>query len=205
MVSIFSIQLTSQHFSMHYTDQFSGQWDRHCLSYTVLDDIYSSPDTPLFQHQNILYCFRSSEPPRDNGETITAIDSQLSIVSFKQLKMMHISADHLFHWSAPMDLIERYAAYLQGYSHTQDDHPLFYNCTTGWFGPEPETRQIFPESLRLASGASHIASLRLVLKAQLLNRLASLRELVPSPRFASPRKIDSNKMVSRIYIRTFQI
>ena len=68
MMSIIPEQMLSQHFNMYYTDQTTGNLDRHCLSYTVLDDIVELEKTPLFQHQNILYCFRSSDTWTGNDE-----------------------------------------------------------------------------------------------------------------------------------------
>ena len=49
---------------------------------------------------------------------------------------MHVTTDHLLNWSAPIDLIERYAAYLHNDLRTKDDSLFFYNCSMGWFGPQ---------------------------------------------------------------------
>ena len=168
MASVGFAQLSSQQFSMHYTEQVYGQVDYDCLSYTVPDDIYRSEEIPLFQHQNILYCFRPREPTTDNGENLAGNDTSFTIVAFKQLKVMHVTTDHLFEWSAPIDLIERYAAYLQSDSRTRDDYPFFCNCTTGWFGPRCQ--------YTFESNASFSA----IVKSAFQNRSTSQGEL-PNP------------------------
>ena len=132
MVWSFPERTLSQHFNMYYTDQATGNLDRDCLSYTVLDDIVQKYQTPLFHYQNILYCFRSSDTWTPNAGNHT----DFTVIAFKQLQTMHVTTDRLLKWSAPIDLIERYAAYLQNNLLAEDDHLFFYNCTSGWFGPQ---------------------------------------------------------------------
>ena len=132
MIWIICAQWTSANFNMYYTHPWVGNFDGHCLSYTVLDDIVRL-ETSLFHHQSILYCFRSSDQWTGNGEN----RSEFTLVAFKQLQMRGTTADQLLQWSAPIDLVERYAAYLQNDVITTDEDPLFYyNCTMGWFGPQ---------------------------------------------------------------------
>ena len=141
MISFIPDQMTSQRFNMYYTDQAMKTQDHDCLSYTVLDDIYQSYETPLFQHQSVLYCIRPigvSLNMRDNhtGMAKAGSGTDFTVVTFETLASMHITADHLLKWSAPIDLAERYAVYLRDQSHTKSeyDDSSFYNCSARWFG-----------------------------------------------------------------------
>ena len=142
MISIIPERMTSQRFNMHSTDQAMGNLGHDCLSYAVLDDIYTSAEIPLFQHQNILYCFRPDDASM-NGEAartnarVTGNGTEFTIVAFKQLETMRVTTDDLLKWSAPMDLVEHYAAYLETDTRSQGgyDQSVFYNCTARWFGP----------------------------------------------------------------------
>ena len=131
MVSSAPDRTASQYFNMYYTDQATGTLDRDCLSYTVLDDIVPLKN-PLFHRQSMLYCFRPSEKWTANEENHT----EFTVITFKQLRIMRVTTDQLLKWSAPIDLIERYAAYLQNNLLAEDDHLFFYNCSTGWIGPQ---------------------------------------------------------------------
>ena len=140
---ILSQWLPSQHFNMYFTAQWTSKFDHDCLSYTVLDDITYIRESPPFHHQNILYCFRSSSEWTNSGGNRTgvialnsSIGNRYTIIAFKQLHMMNVTADHLLKWSAPMDLTEQYAAYLHSDLSAKVVYPSFYNCTVGWFGPQ---------------------------------------------------------------------
>jgi hypothetical protein len=140
---ILSQWLPSQHFNMYFTSQWASKFDHDCLSYTVLDDITYIGESPPFHHQNILYCFRSSEAWTNdigNRTDVIALDNgnntRYTIIAFKQLHTMQVSADHLLQWSAPIDLTEQYAAYLHSDLSAKVIYPFFYNCTVGWFGPQ---------------------------------------------------------------------
>ena len=139
-LSLVTIQVMSERFNMYYTDRGGlPSSDHNCLSYTVLDDIIILKDVPFFQHQSIPYCFRPIAEVTNGTENRTNLTTlgnhtKFTVLDFKQLEMMKVHADHLLGWSAPIDLIERYVAYLRDHSHTEYD-PHFYNCTSGWFGP----------------------------------------------------------------------
>ena len=66
--------------------------------------------------------------------------TEFAVLAFKQLETMHVTADHLLKWSAPIDLVERYAVYLRDQPHSNSEYEdsTFYNCTEGWFGPRCE-------------------------------------------------------------------
>ena len=135
MISIGPEQLCSQRFNMYYTDQATGDLDLDCLSYTVLDDIYVHLQPILTQHQSVLYCSRPNEASMN--ESADGNGTEFTVFTFAQLETMQITTDDLLKWSAPVDLAEHYAAYLQSDSRTNRgyDHASFHNCSTGWFGP----------------------------------------------------------------------
>ncbi len=134
-------KVTSYPFNMYYTDKFSGEMEYDCLRYTVLDDIVSYGNKSLLQHQFILYCFRpiqDADIERENKTTVTSNENAriFSELSFEQLKIQNISTVNLFTWSAPLDLVERYAAYLIDNTDVgADTEDIFLNCTVPWFGP----------------------------------------------------------------------
>ena len=130
---------------MYYTDRAMKSPDHDCLSYTVLDDIYKLQNTSWFQQQSILYCFRPNNALTSKSEHHTDMakagnGTESTTLTFKQLETMHVTADDLLKWSAPIDLVEHYAAYLrdQSYAKVNYDESSFYNCTGEWFGPRCE-------------------------------------------------------------------
>ena len=95
------------------------------------DDIIEFEKTSLSHHQSILYCIRQNDEWTGNEENHT----ESTMLTFKELQMMRVTNEQLLEWSAPIDLIERYAAYLENSLSTNESSSFFYNCTTGWFGP----------------------------------------------------------------------
>lgn len=123
-------------YNMYDTDGSMGDLQYDCLRYTVLDDIADYQDTVLLQHQFIMYCFRPTEHFDSKEEDRTAAlsdENVFSALTFVQLKMRNITSWNLWTWSAPIDLIEHYAAY--SIDHNADHERIFFNCTVPWFGP----------------------------------------------------------------------
>ena len=60
------------------------------------------------------------------------IDQKLT---FAQLAKEHVTTEQLYHWSAPIDLIEQYQFYLNSEQTSLSDQ-TFYNCTSPYFGPQ---------------------------------------------------------------------
>ena len=63
--------------------------------------------------------------------------------NFSELSKKNISSEQLYHWSAPMDLIEKYQFYLDQLKNSKEKSNLtisevFYNCTLPNFGPKCE-------------------------------------------------------------------
>ena len=57
------------------------------------------------------------------------------IYSFNELKEKNITAEHLYQWSATIDLIEQYQFYLND-PQSLLENETFYNCTLPYFGSE---------------------------------------------------------------------
>jgi hypothetical protein len=131
VIMITAIQkATSNQSDMYYADKFNGEMQHDCLRYTVPDELNSNLNTPLSTHQLILFCFRSIQSI-DIDQKIKA-----TIISNNNESVSCISTSDLFIWSAPIGVIERYAAYFINKINTDADHQqTFYNCTIPWFGP----------------------------------------------------------------------
>ncbi|UJR12436.1 hypothetical protein I4U23_016612 [Adineta vaga] len=84
--------------------------------------------------QIISYCM--SEWPT---KWIIRTNSQDRNFTFAQLIQQNITSEQLYHWSAPMDVIERYQLYLNQFPTSNEflsmGTQLFYNCTSPRFGP----------------------------------------------------------------------
>ncbi len=93
VISTIVIQkVISYQFNMHYTDEFSGEIQYHCLRYTVLDDINTDESIPFVAQQSILYCFRLIQYidfKHKNRKTLISNDNEnvFSNLTFEQLKM----------------------------------------------------------------------------------------------------------------------
>ena len=155
-------QPSFEHLNMYDRDQVDGHLDYDCLSYTVLDDIHPFDKAPLPHHQSIRYCFRPSDEWTDDEEKHT----DFATITFKQLQMMHVTAEYLLAWSIPMDLVEHYAAHLQNDVPIPDGPSFVFNCTTRWFGPRCQ--------YTFDSGAPFSA----IIKSAFQNRSVSQEDLV---------------------------
>ena len=124
------IQLHKSDHLQHSENSSSGN---DCLFYRIRDDMIDyTEDRPMTHPYQILsYCLRSTVIGDD-------LKNQSSLSSkrftFKELIMNHVTSLQLLSWSAPIDLVERYAHYLL-YSHTDEYSSLiYYNCTPPLFG-----------------------------------------------------------------------
>lgn len=107
-----------------------------CLDYYVRDDIVRYDHRSTLAHQLITYCRRpsSGSEVQTHGE-ISPLDA--SNFTFKELKSRDVTAIQLQQWSATIDIVERYQAYLTG-DRMANDSDLYYNCTSPWFGSRCE-------------------------------------------------------------------
>jgi len=80
--------------------------------------------------ENFFYCL-SESPSQFHINT----DKTISKFTFDELKQKNISVEQLFHWSAPIGLIENYQIYLNNFSLTLVNQ-TFYNCSLPRFGPQ---------------------------------------------------------------------
>ena len=111
-----------------------------CLNYHVPDEATRDPGkinvekysskTFTLPYQIILYCIRPSEKLKYGVLPLPETVNQN--FTFNQLRLMNVTCERLYSWSAPIDLAEQYQIYLNG-----DDSlsaTMFHNCTQGWFG-----------------------------------------------------------------------
>ncbi|CAF3712463.1 unnamed protein product [Adineta steineri] len=96
--------------------------------------VAASIENGIDPHQVISYCM--SEWP---SKWIIQRNNQDQIFTFYQLFQQNITSEQLYHWSAPLDIVERYQLYLNQFSNSNEflsmAMPLFYNCTSPRFGP----------------------------------------------------------------------
>ena len=99
----------------------------HCLRVATK---FLNPD---LDREMILYCLSESS----SNFNIT-IETHFPKYHFTDLTKANITSQDLYLWSAPMDLIERYQAYLDALSISNpvsSERDVFYNCTWPRFGP----------------------------------------------------------------------
>ena len=113
--------------NFHLTDSLcpTDQPTRHhCLDVPAQ---ISDEKTP---REIISYCLTECPSP-------SAINSNHSPFTFRQLAQQKITTHHLHSWSASIDLIERYQHFLDRHHSDSDvdDDVSFYNCTWPRFGP----------------------------------------------------------------------
>lgn len=123
-------------FNLYRTDQSETSLEYDCLDYYVLDDIVEYSKINSWAHQLITCCIRPSTddeqmpaPHRPEGREY--IDAQN--LTFDTLKNGNITGEQLLAWSATIELVERYEAFLMGKSELVMSE-VYYNCTAGWLG-----------------------------------------------------------------------
>ena len=107
-------------FNLYRTNRSIDNPDRDCLHYRVnhnadLDEVLE-------------YCIRTKLDGLSTNN-----DSRHSSYSFEDLQNLNVTIQELYTWSAPIDLIEDYAEYLENNNVLLKDSK-FYNCTFPWFG-----------------------------------------------------------------------
>ena len=86
--------------------------------------------------ENVFYCL--SEFP---SQFQLMINNNLPSLTFSKLKQQNITAEQLYSWSTPIDLIEDYQIYLNT-NDTSLSNKRFYNCTLPRFGSHCEYQLI---------------------------------------------------------------
>jgi hypothetical protein len=115
----------------------------HCLYYDVIDNIAADEDY-IWANQLMTFCFR----PLDQNATVFPHDLGAQTLTegkyrFAELEGKNISSSQLLDWSAPIDIVEAYQAYLDNgnrdpdirMSTTNTERLIFHNCTPPYFGP----------------------------------------------------------------------
>jgi hypothetical protein len=120
------------------------------LYYTDLINGRENDNDNALQH-NCLHILNPVYDPRHNRETITYCLSMLPSkfqveiknifpnFTFIDLYQRNINSEHLYNWSAPIDIIESYQFYLDQLSSKNDSSlgkQVYYNCTLPRFGPQ---------------------------------------------------------------------
>ncbi|CAF0830570.1 unnamed protein product [Rotaria sordida] len=113
--------------NLHLTDEISNNKSDVAFQYDCLY-IFAEIKKESDLHQIISYCltewpikWKIQEPSLN--QTFT----------FVQLSKENITSQQLYHWSAPMDVVERYQLYLDEHLSSMESQ-LFYNCTLPRFG-----------------------------------------------------------------------
>jgi hypothetical protein len=117
-------------FNLYKTDRSKTSLEYDCLDYYVLDTIITYIPIDSLAHQLIAYCVR---PSTENEllEIPKMIDMQN--LTFDMLNNDSITGEQLLAWSASIELVERYEAFILGKSEN-DRFEVYYNCTSPWFG-----------------------------------------------------------------------
>ena len=121
-------------FHVYYMDQTNDTGLYHdCLYFKQLkhQSVYNTTEHNFKnQYQIIPYCLR---PFSQNYDRI--IEGKVSSrVTFEELRKKQVTTRDLLTWSASIDLIEHYDAYLNLSSNVSARLDLFYNCSSPWFG-----------------------------------------------------------------------
>ena len=138
LISLIFLHLINAHpqFNLYYTDevyQDENGFYHDCLRVVGMTD---SAEKKL-DMENFFYCL--SESP---SQFHINIDKSISKLTFDELKQKNISVQQLFHWSAPIDLIENYQIYLNNISLTLVNQ-TFYNCSLPRFGPQCQYELVY--------------------------------------------------------------
>jgi hypothetical protein len=128
-----SIHLVDARFYLHDSDN-SRDGDFDCLNYYARDDIddrvvYLKPIAPSYQI--IPFC------RRDNIEDhLISPVGNISSLTFHELREKNVSNIQLIQWSVPIDLVERYQAFIENADNIVTNESVrIYNCSTsGRFG-----------------------------------------------------------------------
>lgn len=125
--SIFNFQYNTYQSNQNWSNNIPQQYSYDCLNYYVKDHRNSSK----LVVQWMFYCFRPLLTSTIRSSVLTSEHGQN--YTFLELNMLNISSEQLYHWSAPIDLIEQYEVYLIT-KNTSLTNTKFYNCTSLWFG-----------------------------------------------------------------------
>jgi hypothetical protein len=108
----------SPQINLYFTDSISNDisFSHTCLYVTAVIDKETNTQ------QMISFCLSESSKECNNELN--------QVLTFAELYQQEITSEQLYHWSTPIDIIERYQFYL-----TQLSKELFYNCTLPKFGP----------------------------------------------------------------------
>lgn len=123
------VYLSHMHsFILYHTEHETNSFRHDCLYYYVQESRVESAISKGVVHEIIEYCLR---PLIDPVHKTSIHNYEESGTAFNTLCTQNITSRQLLAWSAPIDLVESYQAYLEG---APLPSSLFYNCSSPYFG-----------------------------------------------------------------------
>ncbi|CAF3932678.1 unnamed protein product [Rotaria sp. Silwood1] len=137
LLFIFQASVTTSQFHLYHTDHVSdNSLDHDCLLYNVasINQNHVNPQNKNSDpYQIIPYCIRPFGLPSSllvNNEKRVIHGTS---ITFETLQKENITSQQLYLLSAPIDVVERYQAFLEN-SYSFLSTQVFNNCSKPWFG-----------------------------------------------------------------------
>ncbi|CAF5074486.1 unnamed protein product, partial [Rotaria sp. Silwood1] len=148
MILLHFIAATPQ-INLHYTDWVKENESNNGLQHDCLRVLASNDETSI-SREITSYCM--SELPSEFH--IIENDDVFPKFTFAELYKLNITSEHLYLWSAPMDIAEDYQYYLNQLSISNNiiylASQVFYNCTLPRFGSMCQYEIIYYQSNHLS-------------------------------------------------------
>ena len=120
-----------------YLTDSTNDHEHDCLTIDI------SPFNEINAQEILSFCL--TEPMGKWNNQSNTIDHKLT---FDQLRKQNVTSQQLYHWSAPIDLIEQYQIFLDSNQSLLSQN-IFYNCTQPRFGPQCQYEFIYLPSEHL--------------------------------------------------------
>ncbi|UJR16677.1 hypothetical protein I4U23_003577 [Adineta vaga] len=119
--------ITRSQFNLYNTEKILdiGNFQTTCFHYYNYHTLSITEKTE--------YCLSQSND--DEAWVETFPNTTHGNFTFDQLYRMSVTTKDLLHWSASIDLAERYQDYLDQANYSFVSKEIFFNCTKPWFGP----------------------------------------------------------------------
>ncbi|CAF3320311.1 unnamed protein product [Rotaria sp. Silwood2] len=111
-----------------------------CLYTQTIEGRINEYMTYIMNNQLTPYCRR---PDNDENEEVISVILDHNIenkITFNELSKQGITSEQLLHWSASIDLVERYEI-------NNRSSELFYNCSSPWLGSKCQYQFVYDSSL----------------------------------------------------------
>ena len=154
LIVLYQWSMTLSRFNLYDTDRrFQHDYLQFdCLNYYVRRETRAYQELSDVVDEVIPYCFRPADESPESDEVFN--ESLHQKLTFESLRLTNIPVQQLLSWSAAMEVIERYQAYLNAAATAKNEY--FYNCTPPRFGLrcqysfEFDERLTFNEVVQLA-------------------------------------------------------